>query len=76
MNTNQQILNYLVDIKQDVGGINHHLKTLNSKVATNVLNIEKNRTKTDKINITIAKWVGALSVLIFFANLSLFYFFK
>lgn len=76
MNTQQQILEHIIDIKQDVGGIREHLKTLNSKVATNIINIEKNRSKIVKTDMTIAKWAGALSVIVFGVSIFLNIFFK
>lgn len=42
---NDQILSYLVEIKEDIAGIKEHLKTLNGKVIRNVKEIE--RTKSE-----------------------------
>ena len=71
MSQQDKILEHVISIKERVGGINQHLETLNSKVATNVLNIEKNRSKIEKTNITIAKWAGAATIVLFIVNLLL-----
>ena len=76
MNAQQQILEHVIDIKQQVGGINQHLETLNSKVATNVLDIEKNRKSIVKTNLIIAKWAGVFSCFFFILNLVFYYFLK
>ena len=71
-----QILGYVIGIKEDVSAINQHLETLNSKVATNVLDIERNRANITKTDLTIAKWAGVVSCLFFILNLVFYYFLR
>ena len=76
---NKEILSHVITIKEDVAGIKEHLKQLNSKVATHELQIYENKNKGDvchqelenkvnSINITLAKWGGAVMVLIAVIN--------
>ena len=76
MNIQQQTLKYVIGIKEDVSAINQHLETLNSKVAKNVLDIEKNRANIVKTDLTIAKWAGVFSCFFFILNLVFYYFLK
>ena len=75
---NDKVTNVLVD----VGGIKEHLKNLNGKVAKNVIDIENNRLSSEKvddvlkkelekINLTIAKAIGASMVVVFLINLGI-----
>lgn len=77
MVNNKEVIGHLMDIKQDVAGINEHLKTLNSKVAKNVKEIEKNRNgvfdlKTD-FKTTMAKWGGAIATILVVVQLAITY---
>lgn len=64
MVNNNEILSHIIDIKTNVSAINEHLKTLNGKVATNVNNIEKNRSEIIKTKITLAKYSAGIVVAI------------
>ena len=57
-----QILNHIIDIKEDVGGIKDHLGTLNGTVARHQERMDKHEDKIQKINIQMAKWVGMATV--------------
>ena len=74
MKINNEILTHVIDIKERISGVEEHLKTLNSKVATNVKNIELNRCGTEKINLKLAKWGGGITVLFVLVQLGLHYF--
>lgn len=71
-----KIVEHILEIKTDIGGVQEHLKTLNSKVATNVQAIEKNRIAISENDIIISKWVGGLCALTFIGNYIAFYLFK
>lgn len=81
-----------IDVKTDLHSsslarIDEHLKNLNGKVITNMKNIEENRRSSEqchttinhdvsKIKIQIAKWSGAIAVLMVTMQLSIAYFLK
>ena len=44
-----EILKHVIFIRENISSINEHLRQLNSKVATNVINIDKNRIQNDLI---------------------------
>ena len=65
-----QILDCVLKIQQDVGGIKGHLKQLNGSVARNVGDIKENRgdlktqdKRMDEIDVKLAKYGGGLVVL-------------
>jgi hypothetical protein len=67
---NKEIMNYLIEIKEDIAGIKEHLKTLNGKVITNVKDIECRRLenketdgKVRRLEIKIAYFLGGLMVI-------------
>jgi len=59
------------EIMEKLGGIEHHLKTLNGKVARNILEIEKLREQQDKDNIDKAKIQGGWKVLAILGSLAM-----
>jgi hypothetical protein len=85
-NYNKEILSHVISIKEDVAGIKEHLKQLNSKVATHETQIYEHKCKDDichnelehkinNINITLAKWGGAVVVLVAVVNIVIAKFF-
>jgi hypothetical protein len=69
-----EILDHIITIKEDLAGIKEHLKTLNGKVATNILQIEEgrrlhelNKAEIEKINKKLYVVSGVLLVLGFAA---------
>lgn len=58
------ILQYIMEIKADTAGISEHLKQLNGKVIRNIQTIEDNRNEITNLRITIAKWLGAVGLLL------------
>ena len=53
-----QILQHIITIKGDVGGIKDHLETLNGTVERQQKIIDCYEKKIQKINVQMAKWVG------------------
>ena len=58
-----EILGYVIGIKEDVAGIKEHLKTLNGKVIRHEKALNETDKEIDKINITMARWSGAIVIL-------------
>jgi len=70
----KEVLDHVIFIREKLSSIDEHLHTLNSKVAKNVVNIERNRqysderqkeidNRIDAIKLTLTKW-GAIATLI------------
>lgn len=57
------ILEKLIEIKEDVGGINQHLENLNGKVAINILKINSLEKDNIKNKIMWAKFTGIAIVI-------------
>lgn len=72
----QKVLEHILDIKVDIGGIKEHLKGVNGKIVKNIKDIEINRSLIKKNEIVISKWVGGLTAVTFIANFIAYYFFK
>lgn len=72
----KQILNHIISIKQDIGGLNQSYIDLNSQVKINTNSIEKNRTSITRNDIVMSKWLGGVSVLAILFNVALYYFFN
>jgi len=76
--THELLLPHIIDIKEKVGGIEEHLKTLNGTVARQQKDIEKRRvhsednsTEINKIKIVMAKWAGGAIVIMSVINIIL-----
>jgi hypothetical protein len=54
----------LTDIKVSLAKIEEHLNNLNGKVAKNVNDIECNRLALEQVNLRLAKWSGAIVVIL------------
>ena len=61
----QAIMSHLIEIKENQGETNQHLKDLNGKVAANVLKIDKHDGRITKINAKVAYYAGAIATVIF-----------
>ena len=72
----ETLLPHIIDIKEKVGGIEEHLKTLNGSVSRQQKEIEQERIcnkdnsdKINKINLVMAKWAGGAVVLVSIINI-------
>lgn len=72
----EQILNHIIDIKVNVGGIEEHLKTLNGSVERHQKEIDErqdaslnNSFEINRIKIKMAKWAGGAVVIMGLINI-------
>ena len=72
----QQVLDHIIGIKQDIGGLNQSYTDLNVQVKRNISGIEKNRESITKNDIAMGKWLGGITVLAVVFNVALQYFFN
>lgn len=70
MTTQKDILNHIIEIKEQLGAlggdtkqINEHLKTLNGSVARHETNIKNNCNDISSVKLQLAKWGGAFVVI-------------
>ena len=59
MSKQDQILDYIIEIKSDIGGIKQHLKDINGKVKTNEEDLKKMKGKVAYVSGAIAS-IGTL----------------
>ena len=63
------LLGHVIDIKENVAGINQHLKDLNGKVIAQEKKIGLNEHTISRIDKKIAGWAGGLAVVLFTFNI-------
>lgn len=70
----EMILNYVIDIKEDVAGMKQHLKTLNGSIKKHDGRIKDNEKKINKFDRKFAYYAGAIAVLLIVAEIGVSYF--
>jgi len=65
MKKEDQILNYLIQVKEDVSGIKQHLKDMNGRLLKHDEKIYNNEKNINGVNLKMAKWGGAIGVIVF-----------
>jgi len=63
------LLGHVIDIKENVAGINQHLKDLNGKVITQEKRIGTNEHTISRIDKKIAGWAGGIAAILFVFNI-------
>ena len=77
-----QILGHIIEIKERLGGIEEHLRTLNGKVIKNQTDIAEHYAeskichtdidkKLENINVTLAKWGTAFGIVFVLVQLAI-----
>lgn len=76
MDNIQQILEHVMDIKQDIGGLRQSYAGISNVVCANTKNIEKNSIKIINTDLVMSRWLGGISVLLVIVNIASYYFFN
>lgn len=69
--TNADLLEHIIGIKENVAGINQHLKDMNGSILTHAKSISKNDCDIVKLKTQIAYWGGAIAVVATVVNLAI-----
>ena len=69
--TNADLLEHIIGIKENVSGINQHLKDMNGSLLTHAKEINKNDCDIVKLKTQIAYWGGAVAVIATVINLAI-----
>lgn len=72
----KQILDHIIDIKQDIGGFKQSYIGLNKQVNINTTAITINRDAITRNDIIMGKWLGGITILAILFNATLYYFFN
>ena len=66
---NDALLAHIINIKENVAGINQHLKDMNGKLVSQENRICSNDSRIDKIDKKLATWMGGIAVVLFIVNI-------
>jgi len=69
--TNAELLNHIINIKENVSGINQHLKDMNGRLVTQDACIKNHDTRLNNIDKKIAYWGGGIAVVATVVNLTI-----
>lgn len=63
MTKQDTILEHIIDIKEDIGGINQHLKDQNGRLERNELSIKGIHTRVNKLRVLMGQIYGGVATI-------------